>query len=92
MVVGELPKDQKRLSLKEAKEIINNNKDVKEILKAFDKVAGAPDWEGGSAIISKIYYLNDEHTEAIRCQDDFAFDYVIKGNDNDSWEEIHLNY
>lgn len=35
------------------------------VIKAFNAIAGAPDWEGGSGIYRYCYYLNEEQTQAI---------------------------
>lgn len=69
-IIGELPTESRRLRLTEVREMVKEKKDLSSITDSFNKIAGAPDWEGGSGIDRKIYFLDDAHTEAI---------YVING-------------
>lgn len=64
-IIGELPANARRLKLEEARRIINEKTDTKAITSAFNEIAGAPDWEGGSGIHRVIYYLDDARKEGI---------------------------
>ena len=73
IAIGELPKDQPRLSTEQAaklydsKEISALEGEVKNraLESEFNKIAGAPDFFGGSGIERAIYFLNDDRSEAI---------------------------
>jgi hypothetical protein len=73
IAIGELPKDQPRLSAEQAAELYDSKEisalegeDKNRALEAeFIKIAGAPDFFGGSGIERAIYFLNDGRTEAI---------------------------
>jgi hypothetical protein len=73
IAIGELPKDQPRLSAKQAAELYDSKEiralegeDKNRALEAeFNKIAGAPDFFGGSGIERAIYYLNEDRSEAI---------------------------
>lgn len=71
IITNELPKDQKRLTLEEAENIIkerNIPKDINsfnDIIKSFNDIAGAPDWVGGSGMVRYFYYLDDKHSKVI---------------------------
>ena len=73
IAIGELPKDQPRLSTEQAaklydsKEISALEGEVKNraLESEFNKIAGAPDFFGGSGIERDIYFLNDDRSEAI---------------------------
>jgi hypothetical protein len=64
IAIGDLPKDQPRLTAEQAGEIYDT-KDRSTLESEFNKIAGAPDFIGGSGIGRSIYYLNDDRTEAI---------------------------
>lgn len=64
-IIGELPHDVKRIKVEDAERIIKENKDQSSIIKAFDEIAGAPDWEGGSGIPRIIYFTDNNHKEGI---------------------------
>lgn len=66
-IVGRIPKDQKRLSKDEAKRIIEESAHCSDVLRAFEAVAGAPDFVGGSGIHRIIYYVDDSKRDAIYC-------------------------
>lgn len=70
IAIGDLPKDQPRLTSEQAGKLYDS-KDVSALESEFNKIAGAPDFVGGSGIERSIYYLNDNRTEAI---------YVMAGN------------
>lgn len=61
-----LPKDQPRITAEQAGEIYDRiGNDERGLRSEFDKIAGAPDFSGGSGIYLDIYYLNDDRSEAI---------------------------
>lgn len=64
-ILGQLPQASNRLSMEEAEQIVSKEKDMRSITTTFNKVAGAPDWEGGSGIERLIYYTDDSRKEAI---------------------------
>jgi len=64
IAIGDLPKDQPRLSAEQAGKLYDS-KDVSALESEFNKIAGAPDFVGGSGIERSIYFLNDERSEAI---------------------------
>jgi hypothetical protein len=73
IAIGELPKDQPRLSAEQAAELYDSKKisalegEVRNraLVSEFNKIAGAPDFFGGSGIERAIYFLNDNRSEAI---------------------------
>lgn len=71
IITNELPKDQKRLTLEEAeniikeKNILNDINSFNDIIKSFNDIAGAPDWEVGSGTLRYYYYLDDKHSKVI---------------------------
>jgi hypothetical protein len=65
IIIGDLKKDQKRLTLAEAKKIVQANSDEATIVAQFTAIAGAPDFEGGSGISTTVYFLDDNRTEAV---------------------------
>jgi hypothetical protein len=73
ITIGDLPKDQPRLSAKQAAELYDSKEisalegEVKNraLGSEFNKIAGAPDFVGGSGIGRSIYFLNDDRSEAI---------------------------
>lgn len=65
IITNELPNDQKRLTLEEAENIIMEKKSFNDIIKSFNDIAGAPDWEGGSGTLRYYYYLDDKHSKVI---------------------------
>ncbi len=66
IAIGDLPKDQPRLTAEQAGEIYDRiGKDESALEREFNKIAGAPDFIGGSGIGRSIYYLNDNRTDAI---------------------------
>jgi hypothetical protein len=64
-IIGELPHDVKRIKIEDAERVIKENKDQDAIIKAFNEIAGAPDWEGGSGIHRIIYFIDNNHKEGI---------------------------
>ena len=64
IVLGDLPADTPRLTVQDAANLYGKV-DFADLEKEFNKIAGAPDWIGGSGIYRSIYYLNDERTEAM---------------------------
>ncbi|MDR0493547.1 MAG: hypothetical protein LBH74_07930 [Nitrososphaerota archaeon] len=66
IAVGDLPKDQPRLTAEQAGNIYDSiGKDVGALEREFNKIAGAPDFVGGSGIERSVYYLNDDRSQAI---------------------------
>jgi hypothetical protein len=73
IAIGELPKDHPRLSAEQAAELYDSKEmsalegEVKNraLESEFNKIAGAPDYFGGSGIERAIYFLNDDRSEAI---------------------------
>jgi hypothetical protein len=64
IAIGDLPKDQPRLTAEQASQLYDS-KDMSALESEFNKIAGAPDFVGGSGIERAIYYLNDDRSEAI---------------------------
>jgi len=64
ITIGDLPKDTPRLSAEQAAELYNS-KDVSALESEFNKIAGAPDFVGGSGIERSIYFLNNDRSDAI---------------------------
>jgi len=64
IAIGELPKDQPRLSAEQAAKLFDG-KEISDLESEFNKIAGAPDFVGGSGIERSIYFLNDDKSEAI---------------------------
>lgn len=74
IAIGDLPKDQPRLSAEQAAELFDSkgggnwfleDSEISELEGEFNKIAGAPDFVGGSGIERSIYFLNDDRSEAI---------------------------
>jgi hypothetical protein len=79
IAIGNLPKDQPRLTAEQAGKLYDStNRSMLET--EFNKIAGAPDFVGGSGIGRSIYYLNDNRTEAIFLMLGDAFHYVFNSN------------
>lgn len=75
IIMNQLPKDVANITLEEVKNICaktdrNSFESADELEKylanEFDKIAGAPDFAGGSGISRSIYFINDEHTAYVR--------------------------
>lgn len=64
LVLGDLPADTPRLTAQDAARLYGKV-EFENMDEEFNKIAGAPDWVGGSGIYREIYFLNDERTEAI---------------------------
>ncbi len=88
IAVGDLPKDQPRLTAEQAGEIYDQGGDEDTLVNEFDKIAGAPDFIGGCGIVRYIYYLNDDRSESIHVMLGCAFHYVH--NDNGTWTTLPL--
>jgi hypothetical protein len=66
IAIGDLPKDQPRLTAEQAGEIYDRiGRDERALEREFNKIAGAPDFVGGSGIGRSIYYLNENRTDTI---------------------------
>ena len=87
MITNELAKDQKRLTLEEAEKIVKEKDKPEDIVKAFNEIAGAPDFEGGLGISRSIYYLDDERSKAIVVFGNMLFIYT----EYDENREIKIN-
>ncbi len=85
IAIGDLPKDQPRLTSEQAGKLYDT-KDRSALESEFNKIAGAPDFVGGSGIGRSIYYLNDNRSEAIILMLDDVFHIVY----NDDGTEIRL--
>jgi hypothetical protein len=59
---GVIPEDTPRLTLEDAISVMQNGGDP---VTEFNRLAGAPDFEGGSGLHRSVYYINDEKTEGI---------------------------
>ncbi len=64
IIVGDLSKDTPRLSAEQAAKLFDT-KEISALENEFNKIAGAPDFVGGSGIGRSIYFLNDDRSEAI---------------------------
>jgi hypothetical protein len=62
-IIGELPKGSRRIKLEDAERINLKFNEEYAIIQAFNKIAGAPDYEGGSGTAHTTYYTNKSHTE-----------------------------
>ena len=85
ITIGDLPKDTPRLSAEQAAKLYDS-KDVSALESEFNKIAGAPDFVGGSGIERSIYFLNDDRSEAIYLMLGDAFHIVF----NDDGTETTL--
>lgn len=65
IIIGELLKDAKRIQLEDAERIVRESDDQEPIQHAFNKIAGAPDWEGGSGMHRAIYFIDNNRKEGI---------------------------
>ena len=75
IITGKMPADTPRLTLDQAKDIcdqieVSSFETLAEmgsyIYRCFNKIAGAPDFYGGSGLITIVYYLHDnDHSELI---------------------------
>lgn len=75
-IIGDLPDNQKRLSLAEAEKLVDSKDNPRDIVDAFNEIAGAPDFEGGSGITWAIYFLDEMKSEAIYVSGNMLFSYV----------------
>ena len=74
IIMGELPADTPQITLAQAqvicKDIQERNLSFSEftpaLIAAFNEIAGAPDYDGGSGMRVIDYYLNDRQTELLR--------------------------
>ena len=64
ITLGYLSADTPRLTAQDAAELYDKV-EYKDLENEFNRIAGAPDWVGGSGIHRVVYFLNDERTEAI---------------------------
>ncbi len=80
IAIGDLPKDQPRLTAEQAGKIYDT-KDRSALESEFNKIAGAPDFVGGSGIGRSIYYLNDNRTEAIYVMEGLVASHVVFNDD-----------
>lgn len=75
IAIGDLPKDTPRLNTHQAAELFDT-KGINDLESEFNKIAGAPDFVGGSGIQRSIYFLNDDRSEAIILMLDEVFHIV----------------
>ena len=87
------------MEIEEAKSIIKEkmNKDniidsYEDVISSFDAIAGAPDHVGGSGIGYKMYFLDDEQTEAIICSDICSFTYIKFGENDENTSVERIEY
>lgn len=64
IAIGDLPKDTPRLTAEQAAKLFDS-KEISDLESEFNKIAGAPDFVGGSGIERSIYFLKDDRSEAI---------------------------
>lgn len=64
ITLGDLPADTPTLTAQDAAELYSSVP-YDALENAYNTIAGAPDWVGGSGIHRSVYFLNDERTEAI---------------------------
>ena len=97
IAIGDLPEDQPRLSAKQAAELFDirrggdwflEDSEISELEVEFNKIAGAPDFVGGSGIERSIYFLNDDRSEAIFLMLGDAAHYVF--NDDGTYTRLPL--
>jgi len=82
IAIGDLPRDQPRLSAEQAGKIYDSiGKDERTLESEFNKIAGAPDFVGGSGIDLSIYYLNDDRSEAIYVLGDVVASHYVYNDD-----------
>ncbi|MCR2807296.1 hypothetical protein [Paenibacillus soyae] len=77
MIVGELPRDQARLTLQDAEKIVAQTAGTDSIVEKFNGIAGAPDWQGGSGADRKIYFLDESKSEAVIVLNGVSASHVI---------------
>lgn len=77
-IIGELPTNARRLKLEEARRIVKEKTDINTITSAFNEIAGAPDWEGGSGVHLVVYFLDDAHKEGVLIRNGFSIFHVTK--------------
>ncbi len=64
IAIGDLPENQPRLSAEQAAALFDS-KAISDLEGEFNRIAGAPDFVGGSGISRSVYFLNDAKSEAI---------------------------
>jgi hypothetical protein len=64
IVIGDLSSDTPRLSAEQAAKLFDT-KEISDLESEFNKIAGAPDFVGGSGIGRSIYFLNEDRSDAI---------------------------
>ena len=64
IAIEDLPKETPRLSAEQAAKLFDG-KEISDLESEFNKIAGAPDFVGGSGIERSIYFLNSDRSEAI---------------------------
>ena len=79
IAIGDLPKDTPRLSAEQAAKLFDS-KEISELENEFNKIAGAPDFVGGSGIERSIYFLKDDRSEAIFLMLGDVFHIVYNGD------------
>jgi hypothetical protein len=87
IAIGDLPKDSPRLSTEQAAKLFDS-KEISDLESEFNKIAGAPDFVGGSGIQRAIYFLSDDRLEAIILMLDDVF--LIIYNDDGTETRLPL--
>jgi hypothetical protein len=64
-IIGELPKDARRIKIEDVESINMKYKDESSRIKAFNKIAGAPDFQGGSGTSIINYFINGNKNDVI---------------------------
>lgn len=64
-IIGELPNGARRIKIEDAERIEKEFKDEGSKVNAFNDIAGAPDFEGGSGIHRTIYFMDAKNKEGI---------------------------
>lgn len=64
-IIGELPEDARRIKVEDAERINMEYKDERSIIEGFNKIAGAPDFQGGSGITITKYFIDGNKNDVI---------------------------
>lgn len=88
-ILGELSEPDKRITLKQAKEIIQSN-DFKKALNEIVSIHQYPDFVGGSGVTIQEYWLNIDGTELLLCILEQEQIYYKKMNSDDRTQYSEL--
>jgi hypothetical protein len=64
-IIGELPTGARRIKVEDAERINKEYKDERSRITAFNEIAGAPDFQGGSGITRTIYFIDGNPKDTI---------------------------